>query len=380
MVVLGCGGGKAPDPVDPDDVAVRPPPPDACAETAALLDDTPRLAAELRLDDTQRRAASAEYVALLTEACRSHGWPTAVIDCVRNAAGADELTSCLDQLPTAARKAHGKLVADFRAEQEAKVAAARPRVPACASVAKTPAPWLARAPEGDVAGFAQALVELEVGKACTFEAWSETDRACFGAAASAAEIARCREALGEAARSVLDTTQTELAARIDAVAALVAEPARIACDKVADRFYADAIWRGSMKGIRTKARAKALAAAEKAMAAACDTEQWSAVARACFATAASPGAIAPCSPDERWRNAPGETLTSTGVRACDAYFAELTRQKLACKTEPAAIARELAKARMVMVELPEDDAAAQCKLFGKNLETNPVTCAAGEAE
>jgi hypothetical protein len=381
VVFLGCGGGRSgPDPADPDDVAVRPPPPDACAETAAILDDTPRLAAELQLDDAQRRSASAEYVALLTEACRSHGWPTAVIDCVRNAAGASELASCLGQLPGAAKKAHATLVADFRAEVEAKLAASRPPAPACAAVAENPAAWLARVPDGELGALATTLLVRSVDALCIAGAWSEADRACFGAARSAAEIERCGEALGADARAALAKARAALDARLDALAALVAAPSRIACDDVADHYYADAAWRTWSKRIRTRARTKALAAAAKAMTAACEAERWPPLVRACFASTVEPVDGEGCANGARWGTAPGESLTTTGVRACDAYVAELARQKRACKIDPAQLAIELGRARTFLVAQPEDAAADLCKQFSSHLETDPVPCAPPEPE
>jgi hypothetical protein len=90
--------------------------------------------------------------------------------------------------------------------------------------------------------------------------------------------------------------------------------------------------------------------------------------------------VAACTSDERWRNAPGEALTTTGKRACDAYFAELTRQKLACKADAARIAVELAGPKLLAVELPDDAADATCAQFSADLAANPITCAPPEPE
>jgi hypothetical protein len=381
---LGCGGGNqggaSARRIDPAEVAVRPPPPDACAETAAILDGTPALATELGLDAEPQERASAEYVALVTEACRSHGWPAVVIDCVRNAAGKDELGSCIEQLPSAAEKAFTKLVAGWRAELVAATERARPAPVACDGVVRDAAAWFVRPPGDDLAALAGRLYSLEVARTCEAHAWPAPARACLAGAGGADELARCRALLAAGAVEALDGSRERSAARLDAITASLAKPRQLECGKIVDRFYGLAGWADVLPRLSGRARTKAFAGAEKRMAAACKKARWAPSARACLLTAATP-------PDARgcldahgdggfdWDLAPADAAT-TGVAPCDAYLDELERKHAACKPEdPSAPAREVAERRAALLSAPAgEDLAATCTAAAEQLAAEGVPC------
>jgi hypothetical protein len=176
--------------------------------------------------------------------------------------------------------------------------------------------------------FAVGLRKKALGQTCEMH-FSNTEKKCFNAAKTAADIAACRGTADDGTKNLLDNTLAELDTRMRRVAALEATPRAIDCKAVAAAHYSDDAWRNHLMSLSASERKRLIDESRGKLVATCTTDKWEAVSRACVVSAVPREQdFADCFPEDENRHTQKFGFPASGVAFKSGVFEcdQLARQ------------------------------------------------------
>jgi hypothetical protein len=284
------------------------------------------------VDNAKEAGPSKE--AAIASACLHDKWPPSMLACV---GGDAEPASCYDQLEPAQLAELNKILqawAEAHGEPFQNVGTPRKVVTTDCAVGigdvATYAPPLVLA--GEEGGFATELRRSTIDALCR-AGWPEPVRACF---TSGKASDTCRSMLSKDMQRALADQITQLdAVSAKAIAARTRPATTYDCKRVVAAHYSDAAWNANYPVPRdpklAQERKTMIASQRTKMTAACTSENWSAMARACIVAGAGSSCFRAIgvNPD-LWGYTPPPNI---GVPECDSYAARMVSY-LSCAQIP----------------------------------------------